>query len=275
MYQGLQAHRPGLGEKRGRAAECLCHPVCLRTENLEEKSGGRNPASASRWYQLWGRCAPFCLPLLVFKLDYEGMQSCYWRPRKSGKWTDENVALLFVCVCVCVCVCLCVCVCVCVCLCVCVCDCPVKQGRATIQGRAEQIFGEPVQAYRGKCNTKWPPPISTPIAFGLSSGNVLRSNCYGYLRLIWHVDFLFHRAQNCFVFKGKNISVFALLCFVKLNCRELMNNRKNTKDCEINTGTKQRRRDCWEKAPPVSPIRQGFANWDVVTWEGIVMSAEV
>lgn len=39
--------------------------------------------------------------------------------------------------------------------------------------------------------------------------------------------------------KGKNVSVFALLCFVKLNCRELMNNRKNTKDCEINTGMKQ------------------------------------
>lgn len=29
--------------------------------------------------------------------------------------------------------------------------------------------------------------------------------------------------------------MFALLCFVKLNCSELMNNRKNTKDCEINS----------------------------------------
>lgn len=44
---------------------------------------------------------------------------------------------------------------------------------------------------------------------------------------------------SCFVFKGEDVSVFALLCFVKLNCRELMNNRKSTKDCEISTGTKR------------------------------------
>lgn len=45
-------------------------------------------------------------------------------------------------------------------------------------------------------------------------------------------------ARTVLFSKGKTY-LFALLCFVKLNCREFMNNRKNTKDCEINTGTKQ------------------------------------
>lgn len=92
------------------------------------------------------------------------------------------------------------------------------------------------------------------LGFGLSSGNALKSNCYGYKRLIWHIGFLFHGGQNCFVFRGETIFVFALLCFVKLNCREFMNNRKSTKDRGINSGTKLlRRRDGWgvTRLPPL------------------------
>lgn len=47
--------------------------------------------------------------------------------------------------------------------------------------------------------------------------------------------------------KGKIAgSVFALLCFVKWICRELMNNRGNAKDCEINSSRNpaSQRGDC-------------------------------
>lgn len=41
-----------------------------------------------------------------------------------------------------------------------------------------------------------------------------------------------------FVFKRENVSAFpVLLC--KIELQRTMNNRKNIKDCEINTGTKQ------------------------------------
>lgn len=92
------------------------------------------------------------------------------------------------------------------------------------------------------------------LGFGLSSGNALKSNCYGYMRLIWHIGFLFHGGQNCSVFRGETIFVFAFLCFVKLNCREFMNNRKSTQDCGINSGMKPLwRRDGWGLArlPPL------------------------
>lgn len=49
-----------------------------------------------------------------------------------------------------------------------------------------------------------------------------------------------------------------------------MNNRKNTKNCEINTGTKQflRGKNTGGRLTLNSP-KQGFGNWDILALEGV------
>lgn len=215
----------------------------------------------TKWEQNDSHTAKSHISTKIFDLlGYEGMESCYWEAqgiRHIDRWRRGLISSSFF---------------------VGIAPMIVPWNRAGPQykEKREQTPGNWHRLTKGSAIENGPPHISMPFVFGLSSGNALKSNCYGYMRLIWHLGFLFHRGQSCFVFKGENIFVFALLCFVKLNCRELMNNRKNTKDCEINIGTKQLlRRDGWGESSFRLLYPQGYVNWDLFTWTGIVVSAEV